>query len=89
MRNHLRREQLVRFYSIVEKLDQKIGGARKLADCLVQMDWPRRGVYFFHEQGENRSDTGNGLRVVRVGTHALKAGHEQSCGRVCPSTRAS
>ena len=38
------------------------------------MDWPKRGVYFFHEQGENRSGTGDGPRVVRVGTHALKAG---------------
>jgi hypothetical protein len=38
------------------------------------MDWPKRGVYFFHEQGEYRSDTGDGPRVVRVGTHALKAG---------------
>jgi hypothetical protein len=34
--------------------------------------WPARGVYFFFEPGENRSDTGTSLRVVRVGTHALK-----------------
>ena len=26
------------------------------------------------EQGESRTDTGEGLRIVRVGTHALKAG---------------
>jgi hypothetical protein len=38
------------------------------------MKWPARGVYFFREAGESRSDTGEGLRVVRVGTHALKAG---------------
>jgi hypothetical protein len=38
------------------------------------MHWSRRGVYFFREPGENRSDTGSGPRVVRVGTHALKAG---------------
>ena len=38
------------------------------------MVWPKRGVYFFHEQGEFRSDTGDGPRVIRVGTHALKAG---------------
>lgn len=38
------------------------------------MDWPIRGVYFFLESGENRSDTGAGPRVIRVGTHALKAG---------------
>jgi hypothetical protein len=74
MKEQLRCEHLLRFYSIVESLDQKIGGARKLADCLIHMNWPKRGVYFFYEEGENRSDTGDGPRVVRVGTHALKAG---------------
>ena len=38
------------------------------------MDWPPRGVYFFHESGEARSGTGGGPRVVRVGTHGLKSG---------------
>lgn len=38
------------------------------------MNWPTRGVYFFFEHGEQRSDTGVGPRVVRVGTHALKDG---------------
>jgi hypothetical protein len=28
-------------------------------------------VYFFMEDGERRTDSGDGLRVVRVGTHAL------------------
>ena len=32
------------------------------------------GVYFFHEPGEERLDTGVGPRIVRVGTHALKIG---------------
>jgi hypothetical protein len=31
-------------------------------------------VYFIMEEGENRSDTGSGARIVRVGTHALKEG---------------
>lgn len=38
------------------------------------MRWPKRGVYFFREAGEVRSDTGEGPRIVRVGTHALKTG---------------
>jgi hypothetical protein len=38
------------------------------------MKGPSRGVYFFHETGENRSDTGEGPRLLRVGTHALKTG---------------
>ena len=35
------------------------------------MEWPQRGVYFFMELGEVRRESGEGLRVVRVGTHAL------------------
>lgn len=31
-------------------------------------------MYFFFEMGEERSDSGRGPRVVRVGTHALTAG---------------
>jgi hypothetical protein len=31
-------------------------------------------VYFFMEEGETRSDSGIGARIVRVGTHALKEG---------------
>ena len=38
------------------------------------MGWPQRGVYFFREPGEIRTDTGDGPRIVRVGTHALKSG---------------
>jgi hypothetical protein len=69
-----RREDLIRFYSILDKLKENIGGDRKLAHCTGRIGWPERGVYFFHEKGEDRTDTGNGPRVVRVGTHALKAG---------------
>jgi hypothetical protein len=36
------------------------------------MEWPQRGVYFFMEPGEVRHESGEGLRIVRVGTHALK-----------------
>ena len=54
-------------------LESNIGGAKKLTDCYGRMSWPKRGVYFFRELGENRTDTGEGSRVVRVGTHALKS----------------
>jgi len=37
------------------------------------MRWPLRGVYFFMENGESRTHTGEGSRIVRVGTHALKS----------------
>ncbi len=69
-----RRDQLFRFYSILNNLQHKIGGARKLADCSGRMISPNRGIYFFFEQGEHRSDTGDAPRVVRIGTHALKTG---------------
>jgi hypothetical protein len=69
-----RLEHLKAFYSILEQHEKIIGGARTLANCSGRLTWPNRGVYFFRESGENRADTGPGPRVVRVGTHALKAG---------------
>ena len=69
-----RREDLIRFYLILERLEEIIGGARTLVDCSGRMDWPKRGVYFFRELGEDRSHTGRGPRIVRVGTHAITAG---------------
>jgi hypothetical protein len=69
-----RSADLIRFYSIMETLKRKIGGARKLADCSGKMAWPKRGVYFVYENDEYRSDTGAGPRVVRVGTHAVRRG---------------
>ena len=65
---------LVHFYEIINSLSEKIGGPRILADCTGRMGWPERGVYFFQEHGETRSDSGTGPRIVRVGTHALKSG---------------
>src|SRR5437867_6093855 len=71
-----RLEDLVRFYLILDRLERNIGGARTLVDCRGRMDWPERGVYFFREPDENRSDRGEGPRIVRVGTHALKSGSQ-------------
>ena len=70
-----RLDDLVRFYSLLDRLGALVGGPRLLADCHGRMGWPLRGVYFFFEDGETRSDSGVGKqRVVRVGTHALRAG---------------
>ncbi|MXZ92179.1 MAG: hypothetical protein F4W95_13410 [Chloroflexi bacterium] len=65
---------LAQFYELLDRLEDELCGARRLSECDGKMGWPRRGVYFFRESGENRSDSGDGPRVVRVGTHALKAG---------------
>jgi hypothetical protein len=35
-------------------------------------------VYFFFEDGENRQDSGTGPRIVRVGTHGLRAGSKST-----------
>lgn len=64
-------EDLVRFYSILDALAERQGRASPFADCHGRLEWPRRGVYFFLEPDEQRSVSGVGLRVVRVGTHAL------------------
>lgn len=63
-----------RFYSILEAFKVHIGSPRTLGESNGRMPWPTRGVYFFGEPGEVRSDTGSGPRIVRVGTHALKTG---------------
>ena len=63
-----------RFYTLLDRLNQQLGGARTLAEVGKFHDWPERGVYFFFEPSEVRRDSGNGLRVVRVGTHALGRG---------------
>ncbi len=68
-----RLSDLVRFYGLLGKLQQAVGGRRLLANCDGRMSWPGRGVYFFFEAGESRLDSGDGPRVVRVGTHALTA----------------
>ena len=72
--NNERLHNLERFYGILASLEHNLGGARKLSDCSGRMNWPRRGVYFFHEKNEQRHDSGKGSRIVRVGTHALKTG---------------
>jgi hypothetical protein len=56
-----RRQDFIGFYSILNQLETTIDGARALADCRGRMKWPARGVYFFREAGENRSDTGEGF----------------------------
>ena len=67
-----RTSDLVRFYSILRELEKKLARKLILADCSGRMDWPKRGIYFFFERSQLRSDTGSGLRVTRIGTHALK-----------------
>lgn len=68
-----RASDLVRFYRILAELEVLNGGMRRMAQADPEDAWPQRGVVWFFERTEPRSDTGEGLRVVRVATHALKA----------------
>lgn len=67
-----RLNDLRHFYSILGILAERFG-PRTLSSCSGRLHWPARGVYFFMEEGQSRSDSGKGPRVVRVGTHALTA----------------
>lgn len=69
-----RHAEIMRFYELLDELSKRIGGMRLLRNCQGRMDWPKRGLYFFFEDGESRNQSGSGPRVVRVGTHALKDG---------------
>jgi hypothetical protein len=64
------------------ELRAKLGNVA-LNDSLQKNRFPKRGVYFFFERGEHRSD-GKSPRVVRVGTHALTQGSTSTFwGRLC------
>lgn len=67
-----------RFYDLLGTLEQKLGGSRTLDQCHGRLPWPKRGVYFFFEPGEERSGSGTGPRIVRVGTHGLTNGSKSS-----------
>ena len=70
-----KRADLRKFYSLMRRLERNIGGRFKLGECNAEIDLLQKtGVYFFFEDGERRSGSGNGHRVVRVGSHALNAG---------------
>ena len=66
-----RAKDLNQFYELLNDLERREGGIRTLETADGRMDWPQRGVYFFFEPSEERSSFGK--RVVRVGTHGLKA----------------
>ncbi len=70
--NAERLKDLKRFCSLLEKLEKR-RNTRLLKECDGRMDWPLRGVYFFFDNHEKRTESCVGQRLVRVGTHALKA----------------
>ncbi len=70
-----------KFYAIMEELRERVGGCRRLGECDAKSGWPHRGVYFFFERGEHRGGGADQLRIVRVGTHALRKNAKTSLWR--------
>jgi hypothetical protein len=68
---------LRRFYELLEAHSELQGGRTRLADMKMVL-LPQRGVYFFFDESELRQDSGDGPRIVRVGTHALTAGSKST-----------
>lgn len=74
-----------RFYALIEELERR---QRRRPLYAPGRDLPERGVYFVFEDGEIRTDTGEGPRVVRVGTHALQAHFKRNlAGRLADHRR--
>lgn len=73
-----RLDAIKKLYEVLDQLAERCDGTRTLNGCHGRLNWPRRGVYFFFEEGEVRRESGNGQRVVRVGTHALSSGSKTS-----------
>ena len=63
---------LERFYAAL-KLLIGLRGMATLQEVIARRNLPARGVYFFFDERERRGAS-DGLRVIRVGTHALKRG---------------
>ena len=74
---------LRRFYSLLSALQESLGGPRRLATCTGQMSWSNRGVYFFMELGENRSDSGSGHELSASAPMRSTKAPERDSGRGC------
>lgn len=70
-----KRNDLDRFYGLMRRLSEK-RPAETLGEMVKHRDFPERGVYFFFDPNEVRSD--GSQRVVRVSTHALNVGGKSS-----------
>ena len=71
-----RLSDLRNFYALMDRLIILQGGHIRLSELGSSI--PRRGVYFFFDDSQPRSDSGEGPRIIRVGTHALTAGSSSS-----------
>lgn len=81
-------QDLESLYGLLSELRSRVGGFRQLRDTNGRSGWPRRGVYFFFDEHETRG-SGTGLRVVRVGTHALRFGSRTTLWAGSTTTKAT
>ncbi|MEX2375579.1 MAG: hypothetical protein WD942_08360 [Dehalococcoidia bacterium] len=66
------------FYHLMDLIAARPGQGGSLSEYTGRSTWPRRGVYFFREPGEQRSGLPGVPRIVRVGTHAVSAGSKST-----------
>ena len=66
------------FYDLLNELEKKVGGHRRLEDYRNKIDCPERGVYFFFEPGEMRFADPSSPRVVHVGANAVTSANTTS-----------
>lgn len=72
-----RQPYLDQLYALLGRLEDRVGGKQRLANCNGRMDWPERGLYIFYSPDERRDSTTH-KRVTRVGTHAVSSGSSTS-----------
>ncbi|WP_247731078.1 hypothetical protein [Halovivax limisalsi] len=68
-----RRDDLDRLYHLLDRFDERVGGAKTLDDCTGYTDWPERGIYVFFAADESREGSDQ-PRITRIGTHAVSSG---------------
>ena len=68
-----REKDIERFYELLARLEERLGGLHLIKDFLSVVPPTAKGVYFIFESGEVRSHQPDRPRVVRVGTHGLTA----------------
>ena len=69
---------LDQFYALLALLSEAPGQGQPLSELSARTLLPTRGIYFFFEPGEFRVANPTALRIVRVGTHALRAGSKST-----------
>ena len=67
-----RKADTERFYELMGELEEQVGGQHLLRNFASVVSPGDKGVYFIFEPGEIRRES-VALRVVRIGTHGLRA----------------